>query len=80
MENAEFFEKAGAAVVLRPAAGGRGAGAEELAALVRALARNPERLAAMSAAAAEAARIDGALLIARVLKDAVSPAAGGELP
>jgi UDP-N-acetylglucosamine--N-acetylmuramyl-(pentapeptide) pyrophosphoryl-undecaprenol N-acetylglucosamine transferase len=104
VENAEFFERAGAALVLRPPAAGELAdggpadgesagsgsaegeggavqnrvaqsGAEVLAALIRELAEAPERLAAMAAAAAGIARLDGAAAIARVLEQAVSAAA-----
>ncbi|MDR2136401.1 MAG: undecaprenyldiphospho-muramoylpentapeptide beta-N-acetylglucosaminyltransferase [Treponema sp.] len=77
VENAEFFEKAGAALVLRPASAG---GAGDLAALVRALAGDPGKTAAMAAAAARIARLDGAALIAGALEDALSARAGGDAP
>jgi UDP-N-acetylglucosamine--N-acetylmuramyl-(pentapeptide) pyrophosphoryl-undecaprenol N-acetylglucosamine transferase len=70
VENAEFFERAGAALVAQ-------GGAENLAALIRELAEAPERLAAMAAAAADIARLDGAAVIARVLAQAVSAGGAG---
>ncbi|MDR2177867.1 MAG: undecaprenyldiphospho-muramoylpentapeptide beta-N-acetylglucosaminyltransferase [Treponema sp.] len=78
VENAEFFEKTGAALVLRPASGTVTAG--DLAALVRALAEDPGKTAAMAAAAASAACLDGAALIAGALEDALSARAGGDIP
>ncbi|MDR2377093.1 MAG: UDP-N-acetylglucosamine--N-acetylmuramyl-(pentapeptide) pyrophosphoryl-undecaprenol N-acetylglucosamine transferase [Treponema sp.] len=92
VENAEFFERAGAALVLRSrpvsaeklSAGkvsgeklsGAKLSAEDLVALIRDIAEDPEKTAAMSAAAARIARIDGAARIAGVLEDAVSALAG----
>jgi UDP-N-acetylglucosamine--N-acetylmuramyl-(pentapeptide) pyrophosphoryl-undecaprenol N-acetylglucosamine transferase len=75
VENAEFFEQAGAAVVLRGRAEERAA-AEDLAAVIRELSENPERLAAMASAAAGIARIDGAAAIAGVLEQAALAGGG----
>jgi UDP-N-acetylglucosamine--N-acetylmuramyl-(pentapeptide) pyrophosphoryl-undecaprenol N-acetylglucosamine transferase len=68
VENARFFEKAGAALVLPedPAA-------ETLLEAVAGLAARPERLAGMAAAAARIGEADGADFIAR----AIAGAAGG---
>jgi UDP-N-acetylglucosamine--N-acetylmuramyl-(pentapeptide) pyrophosphoryl-undecaprenol N-acetylglucosamine transferase len=76
VENAEFFEKAGAALVLRAAGGESLAGA--LSALVRGLAEEPEKAAALSAAAARIGRADGAALIAGALEKALGGAASPE--
>lgn len=72
MENARFFEKAGAALVLpeEPKA-------ETLLEAVAGLAASPERLAAMSARAAKIGEADGALFIARAIAGAAGPAGGG---
>jgi UDP-N-acetylglucosamine--N-acetylmuramyl-(pentapeptide) pyrophosphoryl-undecaprenol N-acetylglucosamine transferase len=73
VENAEFFEKSGAAVVLRPLSakspedGELSPGPEDLAALIRELAGDPERLAALSAAAARIGQTDGAAVIAGLI-------------
>jgi UDP-N-acetylglucosamine--N-acetylmuramyl-(pentapeptide) pyrophosphoryl-undecaprenol N-acetylglucosamine transferase len=84
VENARFFEKAGAAVMLLPEAApppaSRLGGAsgedhiapEELVRVIRELAEDPEKLAAMAAAAAKIGEIDGAALIARAITDAVA--------
>ena len=73
MENAEFFEKAGAAVVLRSRRpSGGDVSPEDLAALIRELAEDPERLAALSAAAARIGEADGAAIIAGAIEDALS--------
>jgi UDP-N-acetylglucosamine--N-acetylmuramyl-(pentapeptide) pyrophosphoryl-undecaprenol N-acetylglucosamine transferase len=68
VENARFFEKAGAALVLpgEPKA-------EDLLEAVAALAADRDRLAGMAAAAARLGENDGALFIAR----AIGAAAGG---
>jgi UDP-N-acetylglucosamine--N-acetylmuramyl-(pentapeptide) pyrophosphoryl-undecaprenol N-acetylglucosamine transferase len=81
VENAEFFEKAGAAVVLRRRGGGN-AGPEELVALIRELAEQPEKLAALAAAAARIGQTDGAALIAGAVEEALSaaPRDGGPSP
>ncbi|MDR0640991.1 MAG: UDP-N-acetylglucosamine--N-acetylmuramyl-(pentapeptide) pyrophosphoryl-undecaprenol N-acetylglucosamine transferase [Treponema sp.] len=81
VENAEFFEKAGAAVVLR-SRGGEGIRAEDLAALIGELAEDPERLAGLSAAAARIGGTDGAAIIAGAIEAALSGGApgGGEDP
>jgi UDP-N-acetylglucosamine--N-acetylmuramyl-(pentapeptide) pyrophosphoryl-undecaprenol N-acetylglucosamine transferase len=78
VENAAFFEKAGAALALRPGAPEGAAG--ELIRLVRGLADDPGKPAAMAAAAARIGQSDGAALIARALDSAVSalPGGGGE--
>jgi UDP-N-acetylglucosamine--N-acetylmuramyl-(pentapeptide) pyrophosphoryl-undecaprenol N-acetylglucosamine transferase len=80
VENAEFFEKAGAAAVLRPrpvpGEGGGGGTPEDLAALVGELAENPAKLAALSAAAARIGQTDGAAIIAGAVEEALS----GKLP
>jgi UDP-N-acetylglucosamine--N-acetylmuramyl-(pentapeptide) pyrophosphoryl-undecaprenol N-acetylglucosamine transferase len=72
VENARFFEKAGAALVLpeEPKA-------ETLLEAVAGLAASPERLAAMSARAAKIGEADGALFIARAIAGAAGPAGGG---
>jgi UDP-N-acetylglucosamine--N-acetylmuramyl-(pentapeptide) pyrophosphoryl-undecaprenol N-acetylglucosamine transferase len=82
VENAEFFEEAGAAVVLRPLSarvpegGGEHSsglpGADDLAALIGELAGDPQRLAALSAAAARIGQADGAAVIAGAIERAVS--------
>jgi UDP-N-acetylglucosamine--N-acetylmuramyl-(pentapeptide) pyrophosphoryl-undecaprenol N-acetylglucosamine transferase len=82
VENARFFEKAGAAVMLLPAAASRSGGAsgedviapEELVRVIRELAEDREKLAVMAAAAAKIGGIDGAALIAQAIADAVSAA------
>ncbi|MDR0600737.1 MAG: undecaprenyldiphospho-muramoylpentapeptide beta-N-acetylglucosaminyltransferase [Treponema sp.] len=69
VENAAFFEKAGAALVLAP---DRREKADLLAA-VMGLAEDGERRAAMAAAAARVGAADGAALIARALMEALGP-------
>ncbi|MDR3173536.1 MAG: hypothetical protein LBU19_04735, partial [Treponema sp.] len=71
VENAEFFEKAGAAAVLRPRPGSGEVTARDLAALIRDLAEDPERLAALSAAAARIGQTDGAAVIAGAIEGAL---------
>jgi UDP-N-acetylglucosamine--N-acetylmuramyl-(pentapeptide) pyrophosphoryl-undecaprenol N-acetylglucosamine transferase len=68
VENAELFEKAAAAAVLNPPSPEAGPGA--LVRLIGELAEDPERLAAMSAAAGRIGRIDGAAVIASALEEA----------
>ncbi|MDR2745875.1 MAG: undecaprenyldiphospho-muramoylpentapeptide beta-N-acetylglucosaminyltransferase [Treponema sp.] len=71
VENAAFFERAGAAAVI---AGGERPG-EMAAALIRTvrdLAENAEKRNAMAAASAAMGRIDGAAIIARAIHDAVT--------
>jgi UDP-N-acetylglucosamine--N-acetylmuramyl-(pentapeptide) pyrophosphoryl-undecaprenol N-acetylglucosamine transferase len=70
VENARFFEKAGAALVLpeEPKA-------EALLAAAAGLALDRERLAGMAAAAARIGETDGALFIARAIAGAAGPAA-----
>ncbi|MDR3147548.1 MAG: undecaprenyldiphospho-muramoylpentapeptide beta-N-acetylglucosaminyltransferase [Treponema sp.] len=81
VENAEFFEKAGAAFVLRSATvTGGTVSAADLVALVRVLAEDPAKTAAMAAAAAGITRVDGAACIAGVLEDALSAPPGGGAP
>ncbi|MDR0669339.1 MAG: UDP-N-acetylglucosamine--N-acetylmuramyl-(pentapeptide) pyrophosphoryl-undecaprenol N-acetylglucosamine transferase [Treponema sp.] len=84
VENAEFFERTGAALVLRSRSVSMGnpgsVTADDLAALVRDLAENPEQAAALAAAAARVALIDGAALIAHALDEAVLALAGGGAP
>jgi UDP-N-acetylglucosamine--N-acetylmuramyl-(pentapeptide) pyrophosphoryl-undecaprenol N-acetylglucosamine transferase len=71
VENAEFFEKAGAALVLRPADGKETVTAGDLAALIRGLAEDPEKLAALAAAAARIGAADGAASIAGAIEAAL---------
>ncbi|MDR0401074.1 MAG: undecaprenyldiphospho-muramoylpentapeptide beta-N-acetylglucosaminyltransferase [Treponema sp.] len=68
VENARLFEEAGAALVLPPPSPEDGAG--PLIRAVRELAEDPERLAAMSAAAARIGGEDAAALIAAALEAA----------
>ncbi|MDR0451060.1 MAG: undecaprenyldiphospho-muramoylpentapeptide beta-N-acetylglucosaminyltransferase [Treponema sp.] len=68
VENARFFEKSGAALVLP-----EDPKAETLLEAVSALAADPEKLGAMAAAAARIGKTDGAAFIAR----AIAEAAGG---
>jgi UDP-N-acetylglucosamine--N-acetylmuramyl-(pentapeptide) pyrophosphoryl-undecaprenol N-acetylglucosamine transferase len=75
VENARFFEKAGAALVLP-----QEPGAEALLEAAAGLASNRERLAGMSAAAARIGETDGALFIARAIAGAAGPAGGGGEP
>jgi UDP-N-acetylglucosamine--N-acetylmuramyl-(pentapeptide) pyrophosphoryl-undecaprenol N-acetylglucosamine transferase len=73
VENAEFFEKAGAAVVLRSLRGsGEGVSAEDLTALIRELAEDPEKMAVLAAAAARIGEADGAAVIAGAIEDVLS--------
>jgi UDP-N-acetylglucosamine--N-acetylmuramyl-(pentapeptide) pyrophosphoryl-undecaprenol N-acetylglucosamine transferase len=71
VENARFFEEAGAAAVLNPSAPEDGPGG--LIRVIRELAENPGKLAAMSAAAARIGRNDGAAVIAAVVEAAAAP-------
>jgi UDP-N-acetylglucosamine--N-acetylmuramyl-(pentapeptide) pyrophosphoryl-undecaprenol N-acetylglucosamine transferase len=82
VENAEFFEKAGAALVLRSRSGGA-VTPEDLAALIRELAENPQKLAALAAAAARIGQTDGAAVIAGVIEAALAggpPSASPDIP
>jgi UDP-N-acetylglucosamine--N-acetylmuramyl-(pentapeptide) pyrophosphoryl-undecaprenol N-acetylglucosamine transferase len=63
VENARFFEKAGAAVVLL----GADANLENLVSAVRAIAGDDEKRAAMAAAAVRLGKADGAALIAEAI-------------
>jgi UDP-N-acetylglucosamine:LPS N-acetylglucosamine transferase len=70
VENAQVFEKAGAAVMLLPAAGEGESAAispELLVRVIRDLAADGEKLSAMAAAAAAIGKTDGAAIIAEVL-------------
>jgi UDP-N-acetylglucosamine--N-acetylmuramyl-(pentapeptide) pyrophosphoryl-undecaprenol N-acetylglucosamine transferase len=92
VENARFFEKAGAAVMLLPSAASlpvEGAPRDDritaLMRIIRELAENQERLAAMAAAAAKIGETDGASFIAGAIMDAApalqaarAPTARGE--
>jgi UDP-N-acetylglucosamine--N-acetylmuramyl-(pentapeptide) pyrophosphoryl-undecaprenol N-acetylglucosamine transferase len=77
-ENAAFVEKAGAARTLRPGAPEEVLG--ELVRLVRGLAEDPGKPAAMAAAATRIGQSDGAALIARALDDAAPEGGGGKGP
>jgi UDP-N-acetylglucosamine--N-acetylmuramyl-(pentapeptide) pyrophosphoryl-undecaprenol N-acetylglucosamine transferase len=68
VENAEFFEKAGAAAVLNPSPPEAGPGG--LVRVIGELAGDPERLAAMSAAAGRIGQAGGAAVIAAALEEA----------
>ncbi|GHV80272.1 UDP-N-acetylglucosamine--N-acetylmuramyl-(pentapeptide) pyrophosphoryl-undecaprenol N-acetylglucosamine transferase [Spirochaetia bacterium] len=72
VENAAFFEKAGAAVVIK-GTGDRGATAAVLAAAVAALAEDTPMRNAMAAASARIGSRDGADLIARSLLAEIEP-------
>jgi UDP-N-acetylglucosamine--N-acetylmuramyl-(pentapeptide) pyrophosphoryl-undecaprenol N-acetylglucosamine transferase len=65
VENAAFFERAGAAAVIRGESPGKIAAAAT--AIVRELAENAEKRNAMAAASAALGRLDGAELIARAI-------------
>ncbi|MDR3249030.1 MAG: UDP-N-acetylglucosamine--N-acetylmuramyl-(pentapeptide) pyrophosphoryl-undecaprenol N-acetylglucosamine transferase [Treponema sp.] len=90
VENARFFQEAGAAVMLLPqaiedaggadAARGAAAGSDtiapaELVRVIRDLAVNREKLAAMAGAAANIGRTDGAAVIAEAIAEAIGAAA-----
>jgi UDP-N-acetylglucosamine--N-acetylmuramyl-(pentapeptide) pyrophosphoryl-undecaprenol N-acetylglucosamine transferase len=66
VENAAFFERAGAAAVI--AGGSRGELAAALTRTVGELAENAEKRASMAAAAAALGRLDGAELLARAIQ------------
>jgi UDP-N-acetylglucosamine:LPS N-acetylglucosamine transferase len=70
VENAAFFEKAGAAVVIP--------GGALLAETVAALAEDTDRRNAMAAASARMGNRDAADCIARAILAAIQPAANGE--
>ena len=67
MENARFFERAGAAMVLA----GEEANPEHLVRVVVSLAENPERREQLAAASARLGARDGAELIARAIADSI---------
>jgi UDP-N-acetylglucosamine--N-acetylmuramyl-(pentapeptide) pyrophosphoryl-undecaprenol N-acetylglucosamine transferase len=68
VENARFFEKAGAAITLLPGEGESGAIPPELLVrVIRDLAEDAEKLSAMAAAAAAIGKTDGAAIIAEIL-------------
>ena len=66
VENAAFFERAGAAVVI--GGGNQGERAAAVAEIVRDLAENAEKRNAMAAASAALGKLDGAELIARAIR------------
>jgi hypothetical protein len=71
VENAEFFEKAGTAIVLWP---GGTVEPKDLAVLVRRLADQPEELTALAVARIE--QTDGAAVIAGAIEAALAGASG----
>jgi UDP-N-acetylglucosamine--N-acetylmuramyl-(pentapeptide) pyrophosphoryl-undecaprenol N-acetylglucosamine transferase len=72
VENARFFEKAGAALVLS----GETASAENMAKTVNGLAMNAEKRQAMAAASLKAGGLDGAAIIARNIARAAEKHSG----
>jgi UDP-N-acetylglucosamine--N-acetylmuramyl-(pentapeptide) pyrophosphoryl-undecaprenol N-acetylglucosamine transferase len=81
VENAAFFEKAGAAVMLLPAASEGESAAispEFLVRVIRDLAEDREKLTAMAAAAAAIGKTDGAAIIAEALVRAIAKGEGNK--
>ncbi|MDR2476195.1 MAG: undecaprenyldiphospho-muramoylpentapeptide beta-N-acetylglucosaminyltransferase [Treponema sp.] len=72
VENARFFEKAGAAIVLE----GNAANAENLVKTVTGIANNAEKRQAMAAASFAIGRLDGAAIIAQSIIEALNARAG----
>jgi UDP-N-acetylglucosamine--N-acetylmuramyl-(pentapeptide) pyrophosphoryl-undecaprenol N-acetylglucosamine transferase len=79
VENAAFFERAGAAVVLPPVSPEE-AGVAALVRVIRDLAEAPGKLAAMSAAAARIGQADGTARIVAALERALEGAPVGGTP
>jgi len=73
VENARFFQEAGAALVL-----GEDVNAQELMRAVNSLAQDTEKRKAMADASAKIGQKDGALIIARTLAQEIDKIAGGE--
>ena len=73
VENARYFQEAGAALVLA----GEDANPRELISAVKALAHNDEKRSAMAASSAKIGERDGAEIIARVLAEEINLRIGG---